>query len=200
MRFLIPELVDSDKDIGVLAVSSTSSLVEGTGTAAEPDTEATGNELVVVMLSLSSSNRVSNSEGTLAGDSVSADIKPFATKELKRFAIGFKLSLVSLDVWAEAVLTLVEAAGRVDALGGCPAFLRGIFGRTDTLSLGGPNEDGDAIVDTEEINVAGEGPPDREGRTPNRDERFPVSKLLLVSLAKGTLDMSCLSVLTVTSL
>lgn len=199
MRFLIPGLVDSDNDIGVLAVSSTSSLVEGTGTVAEPDTEATGKELVVVMLSLCSSNRVSNSEGTLAGDSVSADIKPFATKELKRFAIGFKVLLVSLDVWAEALLTLEEAGGRVDALGG-PAFLRGIFGRTDTLSLEGPNEDGDAILDTEEINVAGEGPPDREGRTPNRDGRFPVSRLLLVSLAKGTSDMGGFSVLTVTSL
>jgi len=199
MRFTTPGLVDSHKDMGVLAVSSTSSLIEGTGTAAEPETEATGRELPVVMLSLSSSNRVSNSEGTLVVDSVSADIKPFATKELKRLAIGFKLLLVSV-VWAEALLTLEEADGKVDNLGGCPAFLLGIFERADELSPEGPNEDGNAIADTEEITVAGEGPPAREGRTPNRVGRFPVLMLLLVSLAKGTLDTGGFSVLTVTSL
>ncbi|KAK7345408.1 hypothetical protein VNO77_16012 [Canavalia gladiata] len=101
------------------------------------------------------SNQVSISDGTLV-NAVSIDIKPFATIELKRYAIGFKV-----------LLTLHEAGGRLDALGGLFSLSFRYFGRADELSLEGPNEDDDAIVDTEEINVAGEGPPDQEGQTLN---------------------------------
>ena len=71
------------------------------------------------MLSVCSSNRT----GTSVGDSVPADIKPFATNELKRSAIGFKeLFLVAFEVGAETLLTLEEAGSCVDTLGCCSAF------------------------------------------------------------------------------
>ena len=54
------------------------------------------------------------------------------------------------------------------------------MGRIDESSFGGTNEDDDATADPEEINVAGEGPPDRVGRTPNADGRFLVTRLLVL--------------------
>jgi hypothetical protein len=64
------------------------------------------------MLSVWSFDRITISLGNTVADSAPADIKPLATKELKRFEIGYKVFLLAaFELGADAPRSLEGAEG-----------------------------------------------------------------------------------------